>query len=85
MQVIATITHCDKFGQPKIRRECSLPLTGRGVIRRIITELAVFDVDLGGAGGLTLMEIAEGVSVQEIRDKTDAPFRIAQNLILMRQ
>jgi len=53
-------------------------LTGRTCISRIITELAVFDVD--PKAGLTLIEHAEGVSVDEIAAKTDAPFRISSDL-----
>lgn len=58
--------------------ECSFPLTGRTCVSRIITELGVFDVDF--TDGLTLVELAEGVSVEEIVMKTEAPFKVAADL-----
>lgn len=58
--------------------ECSFPLTGRTCVSRIITELGVFDVDF--MEGLTLVEIAEGVTVEELKSKTEAPFKVADNL-----
>jgi acyl CoA:acetate/3-ketoacid CoA transferase beta subunit len=61
--------------------ECTFPLTGQKCVSRIITELAVFDVDF--KEGLTLIEIAEGVNVEEIREKTEAPFKVAEELKTM--
>lgn len=58
--------------------ECIFPLTGRTCVSRIITELGVFDVDF--EKGLTLVEIAEGVEVDEIRAKTSAPFAVSDGL-----
>lgn len=58
--------------------ECSFPLTGRTCVSRIITELGVFDVDF--MEGLTLVEIAEGVTVEELKSKTEAPFKVADDL-----
>ena len=78
------MTHTSKTGAPKIRSFCTLPLTGKGVVSMIITELAVFTVDKSG-GGLTLIEYAEGVSVQEIRDKTEATFTVSEDLRIMQQ
>lgn len=74
--------HCAKTGAHKILPACNLPLTGKGVVDMIITELAVFVVD---DQGLTLTEHAEGVSVDEIRSKTGAPFRVSENLRPMQQ
>jgi 3-oxoacid CoA-transferase len=82
IQIIVTTTHTDKKGQPKILKKCRLPLTGKGKVDMIITELAVFHVDrhnLSG-GGLTLIEKAEGVSVEEIRAQTDAEFKVSDKL-----
>lgn len=61
--------------------ECTFPLTGQKCVSRIITELAVFDVDF--TEGLTLIEVAEGVSVEEIGEKTEAPFKVAEDLNIM--
>ncbi|KAI1485500.1 coenzyme A transferase [Biscogniauxia mediterranea] len=77
-KVVVTMEHTDKKGNPKIVKQCAFPLTGRACVSRIITELGVFDVDF--AHGLTLIEIADGVTVDEIKSKTEAPFRVAEDL-----
>lgn len=82
-KVVALLEHTDKKGGPKILKQCEFPLTGRACVSRIITELAVFDVDY--TDGLTLIEIAEGVTVDEVKAKTDAPFKVADNLTTMEQ
>lgn len=83
-RVVVTMEHCSKKGAPKILNTCSLPLTGRSVVDCIITELAVFQVDKE-AGKLVLTEHAEGVSVDEIREKTEASFDVSSDLCVMRQ
>ncbi|KAI1164951.1 coenzyme A transferase [Nemania serpens] len=77
-RVVVTMEHTDKKGNPKIVKQCEFPLTGRACVSRIITELGVFDVDF--ARGLTLIEIADGVAMEEIRSRTEAPFDVSDDL-----
>ena len=77
--VIVVTDHLDKKGKPKILEKCSLPLTGVGCVSRIITDLAVFSVDRE-QGGLTLVEVADGVEVEEVRKKTGCGFKVAEKL-----
>lgn len=74
-KVVVTMEHTDKKGRPKILKQCEFPLTGRACVSRIITDLCVFDVDF--TDGLTLVELADGVTVDEVRSKTEAPFKVA--------
>lgn len=82
-KVVVTMEHTDKKGNPKILKQCEFPLTGKACVSRIITELAVFDVDF--TTGLTLIEHAEGVTVDEIKSKTEAPFQVSPDLKVMQQ
>lgn len=75
-RVVAVMEHCAKDGSPKILRQCSLPLTGKGVVSLIITDLAVFEVQPRG-GGLVLTELHPEVGLDEVRAKTGAPFAVA--------
>ncbi|KAI5291155.1 hypothetical protein KEM54_006103 [Ascosphaera aggregata] len=73
-RVVVTMEHTDIKGNPKILPQCEFPLTGRNCVSRIITELCVFDVNF--SHGLTLIELAEGVTVDEVKAKTGAPFKV---------
>lgn len=73
-RVILAMEHLSRRGDPKIVEACSLPLTGRGVVDVIITDLALITVE---SGGLLLRELAPGVSEREVREKTAAPLRTA--------
>ncbi|MCD9027319.1 CoA transferase subunit B [Luteimonas sp. BDR2-5] len=73
-RVVVLMEHLAKDESHKILAECTLPLTGVGVVDRVITDLAVFDVT---SDGLVLVEIAEGVSIEDLKAKTGVPFAIA--------
>ena len=62
--------------EAKLLHRCSLPLTGAGVVDMVITDLGVFTIDKKGGSGMTLIERAPGVSLDEIKAKTEASFRV---------
>jgi 3-oxoacid CoA-transferase subunit B len=62
---------------PKLLHKCTLPLTGAGVVDMVITDLGVFNIDRRGSGGMTLIELAPGTSLEEIKSKTEANYRVA--------
>ena len=72
-RVIVVMDHSEKSGASKFKHRCSLPLTGTGVVDLLITELGVFEIDRHG-GGAALVEIAPGVTLDEIKAKTEANF-----------
>ena len=69
-RVVVLMEHCTKTGEPKIIPHCTLPLTGVGVVSRIITDLGVFDVT---PDGLKVVELAESVDLSELQVKTGVP------------
>lgn len=78
-KVVVVMEHTAK-DQPKLLKRCSLPLTGAGVVDVIVTDLGVFAVDEKGKDGLTLLELADGVTIDEIKQKTDAEFTVSDAL-----
>ena len=77
--IIVCTTHVNRDGKPKLLKECTLPLTGKRVIKKIITDMAVFEVKSDGSG-LILTEIEKGVSLDDIKKSTEAEYIISPNL-----
>ncbi|WRF21923.1 3-oxoacid CoA-transferase subunit B [Helicobacter pylori] len=72
-KVIVIMEHCNKYGEPKVKKECSLPLTGKGVVHQLITDLAVFEFS---NNAMKLVELQEGVSLDQVKEKTEAKFEV---------
>jgi 3-oxoacid CoA-transferase subunit B len=81
-RVIVAMEHTTKAGAPKILRNCTLPLTGLGVVNMIITELAVIHVT---ENGFVLSEVAPGVTVAQVQAATDVPLMLAPSVVPMHQ
>jgi 3-oxoacid CoA-transferase subunit B len=75
-RVVVVMEHSAK-NEPKLLHRCNLPLTGAHVVDMVITDLGVFGIDRHGDGGMTLMEVAPGVTLDEIASKTEASYRVA--------
>ena len=75
-RVVVVMDHCEKSGAPKLLKQCSLPLTGAGVVDLLITELGVFEINRGKTP-VRLIELAPGVTVDEVKTKTEAAFEVA--------
>ncbi|MBX3260039.1 MAG: CoA transferase subunit B [Labilithrix sp.] len=80
-RVVVIMDHAAKDGAPKILRECNLPLTGRRVVHRIITDLACIDVT---PDGLVLREVAPGVSAREVQARTEPTLKVPSDLAEMK-
>ncbi len=78
-RLVVTMEHSARSGERKILKRCTLPLTGRRCVDRIITDLCVFDVDREKSQ-LVLIELAPGVTVDEIRARTEASFRAGESI-----
>ncbi|MEK5441961.1 CoA transferase subunit B [Fredinandcohnia sp. FSL W7-1320] len=78
-KIIVIMDHVNKKGDAKILKECTLPLTGKGVVNRIITDRAVLDVT---ENGLKLVEVAKGFSVEDIKASTEPDLLINDSVIL---
>jgi 3-oxoacid CoA-transferase subunit B len=76
-RIVVIMDHVNKQGEPKILNHCTLPLTGKGVVNRIITDRAVLDVT---AEGLLLVELAPGFTVEDIRNCTEPPLVVTAGL-----
>ncbi len=74
-RVVVVMEHTNKAGETKVLKECKLPLTGKACVDLIITDLCVFEVERGK--GMTLIELAPGVSQDEVRAKTEAAFDVS--------
>ncbi len=74
-RVVVVMDHCEKTGAPKLLKQCTLPLTGKAVVDTLITDLGVFSI--GRGAGVKLLELAPGVTLDEVKAKTEADFEVA--------
>ncbi|BAW50111.1 3-oxoacid CoA-transferase subunit B [Helicobacter pylori] len=72
-KVVVIMEHCNKYGESKVKKECSLPLTGKGVVHQLITDLAVFEFS---NNAMKLVELQEGVSLDQVKETTEAEFEV---------
>lgn len=77
-RVVVVMEHVNKHGESKVKEACSLPLTGRRVVHRLITELAVFDFT---EDGMVLSELQDGTTLEEVQAKTEAVFSVSPQLL----
>jgi len=77
-RVVVVMAHTNKAGESKVLKECTLPLTGKACIDLVITDLCVFEVERGKS--FRLIELAEGVTVEEVKSKTEAAFTVSDKL-----
>jgi len=75
-RVVVVMEHSAKDGS-KLLHRCNLPLTGEAVVDLVITDLAVFSIDKHGKSGMTLIELADGVTLDQVKANTEATFRVA--------
>jgi 3-oxoacid CoA-transferase subunit B len=77
-RVVVIMEHVNKHGESKVKKECTLPLTGQQVVHRLITDLAVFDFT---DEGMVLVELQDGVTLEEVMEKTEASFKVGLELV----
>ena len=77
-RVVVIMDHANKAGEPKLLKECTLPLTGQACVHRIITTLGVFDVV---EDGLELIELAPGATLELVAEQTEAKYRVSGSLV----
>jgi 3-oxoacid CoA-transferase subunit B len=77
-RVVVIMEHVNKSGESKVKKECTLPLTGKQVVHRLITDLAVFDFS---EEGMVLIETQAGVTVDQVVENTEAAFSVSQKLL----
>jgi len=78
-RVVVVMEHTAK-GKPKLLKSCTLPLTGTHVVDLVITDLGVFEIDKAGDGGMTLVEVADDVTLDQIAESTEAAYSVASGL-----
>lgn len=71
--IVVVMEHTNKYGESKLKKACTLPLTGKNVVNKLITELGVFEFK---NGSMKLIELMEGVSLEEVKEKTEASFEV---------
>ncbi|RID86949.1 CoA transferase subunit B [Peribacillus asahii] len=76
-RIVVIMDHVNKHGESKVKKTCTLPLTGQGVVQCLITELAVFQFT---NGKMELVELQEGVTLEEVQEKTEADFIVSESL-----
>ncbi len=79
-KVVVLMEHTAK-NETKLLKKCNLPLTGARVVNTVITDLGVFGIDTTGSGGVTMLEVAPGVTPEEVKSKTEATLRVSDKLI----
>ena len=77
VQRVVVVMEHEAKGESKLLKACNLPLTGANVVDMVITDLGVFEIDKKGKGGMKLIELADGVTLDEIKAKTDAAYTVA--------
>ncbi len=78
-RVVVVMEHTAK-GKPKLLKRCTLPLTGTQVVDLLITDLGVFEIDKGGGAGMTLVELADDATLEQIAESTEAAYSVASGL-----